>query len=261
MAKKVFLVVLSTVLVLISLSSCSILSLNRIVTVESIEWHSFDVRGNGVAVNLKPSDGAKADVEYTVDLYESGRYRDTQSISWDANELQTYTLKTLVYYLPDSEFEAYEGTGKNPSDVFSVKVHESVQESIATSDPALINQNKKASLTLTYPKGGEIWHVGQTVNITWTSTNLNKDASIFISISNDSGNTLLPLVGQYGIQNTGNFQWIVTSSYVHPTGYGNAAPNINTSYIGNHIRIEVDFNSSFTTIKGSLSATDFTITK
>ena len=142
-------------------------------------------------------------------------------------------------------------------DVYTIKVYATVTSSVTTTVSGIINQNKNASLTLIYPKGGEILHVGQMINITWLSTNLTKDATIMISLSNDSGENLFPLSESL---NTGSYQLVVTDSWVKLNGYGNPLPSINTSYIGSHNRIELEFDSNDVTVAPSLSTTDFTIT-
>ena len=154
------------------------------------------------------------------------------------------------------QVDNYIGAGKNIMDVYTIKVYATVTSSVTTVS-GIINQNKNASLTLIYPKGGEILHVGQMINITWLSTNLTKDATIMISLSNDSGENLFPLSESL---NTGSYQWVVTDSWVKLNGYGNPLPSINTSYIGSHNRIELEFDSNDVTVAPSLSTTDFTIT-
>jgi len=204
--------------------------MNQIATVESIEWHSFDLNGDGIAVNLKPSSGAKADTTYTVDLYESGRYRDTQSISWDASELQTYTLKTLVYYLPDSEFEAYEGTGENPSNFFSVKIYK--PNEITTIAETTTNSNAPI-MKLVYPKGGEVWHVGESVIIKWTSTNWPKTDSIKIIIET-SGWYCSTTGSELDTEpNNGSYKWVIPTSVEGNTLIGNNF-RIRLAMVGNY---------------------------
>ena len=66
-------------------------------------------------------------------------------------------------------------------------------------------------LTLTYPKGGEIWHVGDTVTITWTSTNLPKEALIFIDI-NTTDTARVGISEPRAIPNTGSYKWKVVKS-------------------------------------------------
>jgi hypothetical protein len=126
MSKKLFAEILTMVVSLVFITtSCSVIrsiSGNNIATVESIQYQ-LAFSGDGVVVNLKPSSGAVANRSYTVDLYESGRYRATQSISWDSSELQIYTIKPLTYILPDTELEALPGNINDASSVFSVKIH------------------------------------------------------------------------------------------------------------------------------------------
>ena len=88
MSKKIFFEFLSMVLVLSLLpTACGVITRNNIATVESIQYHLAWVGDDGVSVNLKPSSGATANKLYTVDLYESGRFRATQTVSWTDSEL------------------------------------------------------------------------------------------------------------------------------------------------------------------------------
>jgi hypothetical protein len=66
-------------------------------------------------------------------------------------------------------------------------------------------------MTLTYPKGGEIFHVGDVITITWTSTNIPEDAPINIYIS-ISGRSAVGITGIRGVPNTGSYKWTVPES-------------------------------------------------
>jgi len=139
MLKRLPLIIISVVLFFSLLpTSCSLITGNNIATVESIEYHMFDIHGDGVSVNLKPSSGASANVEYTVDLYESGRFRDTQTVSWNESELQVSSLKQLIFILPDTELDAYIGDNKNSNDVFSVKIYDAVKSSSSSNSSKVI---------------------------------------------------------------------------------------------------------------------------
>jgi hypothetical protein len=71
--------------------------------------------------------------------------------------------------------------------------------------------NSNATITLTYPKGGETWHVGDTVTITWTSTLLSKNTLIDINISPTTDQGTVQNIAE-GISNTGSYQWTVPNS-------------------------------------------------
>ena len=268
MSKKFVMRVLVMVLGLpLLLTACTAISnaesslhIGTIATSQSVSWTaqaSLYAPIEGLDVIIKPTSKAKSDVQYTVDLYESGEYRATQTVSWNDDELSTFTNKDVIYSsVSEDEVDNYIGAGKNLMDVYTIKVYATVTPNITTAS-GIINQSKNTSLTLTYPKGGEILHVGQTINITWKSTNLTKDATILICLSNDSGKNLFPLLESL---NTGSYQWVVTDSWVKLNGYGDPLPSINASYIGSHNRIELDFDSNDVTVLPSLSATDFTIT-
>jgi hypothetical protein len=206
-----------------------------------------------IDVDLKPTKYAEANKTYVVDLYENGKLRASKNISFTQPEINVGSDKTVAFPATDEEYYAY--WGKDISHIFSVKVHEPI--STYTTNKTVINPNKTPSLTLTYPNGGEVWHVGDSVNITWASSNLTKDAEIQIYVSNDSGKTIL-VINTY-VPNTGSYQWVVIKSYVNMPGYGAPSPNINTSYIGNHTRIYITCNSNDYNIKPSMSTSDFTI--
>lgn len=168
--------------------------------------------------------------------------------------LSAFGADTLQYSISGNTM-TLEGAGS--SDVF-YRV-----ENVNTSKEATINPNKQPSIKVTYPSGGETFHVGQTVNITWKASNLPQDANISIDISNDSMNRVaLPLAGQHGgVPNTGSYKWVVTSSYVSVPDMG-IPSNWNTSYIGTHMRIRVSWGSwSNGNLVGYADTPDFTITK
>ena len=257
MARKLFLGVLSMIFGLSLLStSCSVVSnlsnklqSNDIATVVSVEYHEFDYNGDGISVTLQPSSGAVANQLYMVDLYENGKFRDTQTISWDESNLQVSIPTKLIYVLPDSELNTYLGEGKNANDVFSVKIHKSNDITHAT-ESILINQNEQASITIRYPNGGEIWHVGNTVTIKWTSTNLSKDAIISIELYTDyeHNNISLPIDD---VANTGSYKWTINPIMIA----GNNFP-----VIGSHARIELMTNGgAYGVVLTTISANDFTI--
>ena len=62
--------------------------------------------------------------------------------------------------------------------------------------------------------GGEVYHVGETVDITWTSTNLSKNANINIYLIYQSANHTSEVAIDYNVPNTGSYKWTVTSMIV-----------------------------------------------
>jgi hypothetical protein len=112
------------------------------------------------------------------------------------------------------------------------------------SSTSSINITTTPTITLIYPKGGEIWYVGDTVTITWTSSNLPKDAPIFIGIGSNGSGTWI--TGVETVPNTGSYQWTVTKLVA---GH---------SIIGTHESITIGCKTINTYGRGGVSA-DFTI--
>jgi hypothetical protein len=84
---------------------------------------------------------------------------------------------------------------------------------VKTTQQKIIN----VSITLTSPKSGDVWHIGDTANITWKSSNWN--GQVQLGLSYDSGNTWThvitnpPYTGtNIDIPNAGKFQWTVSGS-------------------------------------------------
>jgi hypothetical protein len=64
-------------------------------------------------------------------------------------------------------------------------------------------------ITVTSPQNGDIWHVGDTVTITWTTTpNIPASATVWIFLENGE-----PMLGQQigTTTNSGSFNWVVTN--------------------------------------------------
>jgi hypothetical protein len=84
---------------------------------------------------------------------------------------------------------------------------------VKTTQQKIIN----VSMTLTSPKSGDVWHIGNTENITWKSSNWN--GQVQLGLSYDSGNTWTHVISNppftgtnMDIPNTGKFQWVVSGS-------------------------------------------------
>ncbi len=65
------------------------------------------------------------------------------------------------------------------------------------------------ALRLSSPHGGQHWLVGQTQNITWTSTGIGTDELIAIDLSRDGGSSWTEL---FTTENDGSQPWVVTGS-------------------------------------------------
>ena len=192
MSKKLIVGALAVVLGLSSLfTSCNAISsvesslhIGTIATSQSVSWTGqANFNGTvteGLNVTIKPTSKAKPDVQYTVDLYESGEYRATQTVSWDDTELSTFTNKDVLFpSVSDDEVENYIIAGKNLMDVYTIKVYATVIPSTTT--------NSSPIITVTYPKGGETFRVGQVITVTWKTTNLSNTAEVNVGYTYPSG--------------------------------------------------------------------------
>ena len=82
-----------------------------------------------------------------------------------------------------------------------------VNQTTATTTKDLPQITGQPTIKLTYPIGGETWHVGQTVTIKWTSSNLPKEYPVILAINNGTN-------GWHQIDsnivNTGSYKWVVS---------------------------------------------------
>lgn len=81
---------------------------------------------SNIVVSLSPTNHAKAETQYVVDLYEKGKFRATSHVSWSQPELNVKTTKSVTFPLTAQEYDAYHWTplsGGDLSHIFSVKVH------------------------------------------------------------------------------------------------------------------------------------------
>ena len=104
-----------------------------------------------------------------------------------------------------------------------------------------------SSIKITYPKGGEIWHVGDTVTIKWTSSNLPKttELNIFIVINGGIGKII---TNTSTILNTGSYKWTIPQSISGISIIGtndsiyvdtiNVSDDIYSDFTSNHFTIE-----------------------
>lgn len=152
-------VLLSMVLGLSSLfTSCTVINnaksslhIETIATVESAYWVGQAFGPTGLQVTLKPTSSAKAGTSYIVDLYESGRFRDSKNVSWTDSDLLTFANKELVFSsVTENETDSYLLAGKNLMDVYTVKVHEISAPTTAKTTQTAAN-NYGPTITVTYP--------------------------------------------------------------------------------------------------------------
>jgi len=88
---------------------------------------------NGLDVTIKPTSKAKPSIQYTVDLYESGRFRTTQQVSWTDDELKVFANKDVIYpTITFNETEGYIEAGKTLTDIYTIKVYATITPSTTT---------------------------------------------------------------------------------------------------------------------------------
>jgi hypothetical protein len=238
MTKRLFIGVLILILALaLNSVSCSS-STNAAPQVQSniaaVESVGVSLVTGGLDAVLKPIN-AKANTNYEVDLYENGNLRQSENITWNQPQINVGTTQMIFFSLSEDEYNAYLTASEKNSNwwksIFSIKIQE-----IST-------------VALTYPKGGEIWHVGDAVTITWTSTNLPEDTQVIIWIAIPNETNEATQIAQ--VPNTGSYQWTVPNSV---SGY---------SIIGTQERVSIRFNgdsqSYISTSYNGYISDDFTI--
>jgi hypothetical protein len=70
------------------------------------------------------------------------------------------------------------------------------------------------SITVLSPNGGEVWHVGETHTITWSTSNLPADTTVGLQLSYQltNGATYEDVIASY-LNGTGSYQWTIPSKY------------------------------------------------
>ena len=239
MAKKLFLVVLSLIFGLSLLFSSCILQNNNIANIASNGAEKgITVSMNTIWINLKPTQSAIAGEIYDVDLYDKGTFRATTTVSFTQPDINVGAFEPIAFPATNDEVNAY--FGKDLSDIFSVKVHEP--------NTLTESSNQQASITLTYPKGGEIWHIGETVTIKWKSSNLPKNTELNIFVVINGG--LAKIITETDtVLNTGSYKWTIPQSISGISIIGtNDTIDINSVNVSD-IDYSVNFASDSFTIK------------
>jgi len=93
-----------------------------IATVEGMKLFRVST-GFGLSVFLKPTNVAKADTSYTVNLYENGKFRANNLVAWHQPELDV--LKTGIISFPLTEEEYNACQDKDISHIFSIEITQS----------------------------------------------------------------------------------------------------------------------------------------
>jgi len=76
-----------------------------------------------LVICVMPSSSAQASHAYVVNLYEKGKLRDSNTISWSQRQIDRREYGTVCFRLSEEELGAYESTPTDElREVFSVKV-------------------------------------------------------------------------------------------------------------------------------------------
>ncbi len=212
MANKLLIAILSAFLGLVLLTSCSAISNmvqgNNIATLgsEGISVSGIPIYSSQyvILVDLKPTKNAIAGQVYTVNLYEKGTLRATTTVSFTQPEINVQSDIMLNFPATTDEYSAY--SGQNLNNIFSIKVQAPATNQVPN------NTNKQATLTITYPNGGEVFHVGQTITIKWVSKNLSNTTQLYLMLNGADimSSTSSEITGT--IPNTDSYKWTISES-------------------------------------------------
>jgi hypothetical protein len=67
------------------------------------------------------------------------------------------------------------------------------------------------AILLNYPSGGETFHSGETITISWKTINVPKNHPVYISLLSADG-TETDITTLNGVRDTGNYKWIIPGS-------------------------------------------------
>jgi hypothetical protein len=204
---------------------------------------------------------AKSGQLYLIDLYDKpdGMFRERKNITFTQPQVNVGEAQSLTFTLTEQERATYAWRNDDWwKSCFIVKVNETIPDD-KIRKPVLTNsqtpqpltyepvtqipQNEEPTLSIVSPNGGEIWNLGQTVTINWTS--LNYSGFVKISLSYDSGENWY-LVDP-GVQNTGSSQLLVISNFS------------NEYRVSTNCRLKLEGVGSDILPDPAISASDFTI--
>jgi len=181
---------------------------NAIAIVQNMSVINDYVTGNGYVLDLSltPTSLAIANTQYTVSLYDEGTYRDSTTLSWDPTELNINYSTDITFPISENEYETYQG--KDLTGVFSVTISPATPVTSPTGYTS-------PYINITSPKTYDIWWVGESVTITWTTSNIPVGTMLNVELLGDNGNgNDSYLIGT--TKNTGSFTWIVTNQVMGP---------------------------------------------
>ena len=116
-------VILLTFILVLLIASCGVAGHKSPATTSGMIVGCTDMwcKAYDLSVGFTPTSSAQADKLYTVDLYEKGNFRSSDTISWNQLELNVHTGKSARFPLTKAEGNAY--LYHDMSNIFSVKVH------------------------------------------------------------------------------------------------------------------------------------------
>jgi len=147
----------------------------------SITWNASVGVNSTTRMNVYLSrDGGNNFAPISIDLPNTGSY------TWKVSGLASQQCKIRVV--------AHDTAGNQASDV---------------SDQNFTIQGLAVSVN--YPNGMEIWHIGEQRTITWSSAYLCTTSHVDIYLSRDGGSNFAPIISD--LLNTGSYVWTVTGPY------------------------------------------------
>jgi len=106
--------------------------------------------------------------------------------------------------------------------------------------------NTTPSIKVLSPNGGEIFTLGQTINIKWISKCINSSALVYLSIGIKDSQAVPELLDNMRVSNTGSYNFIIPTNY-NLNGYISNKYQVAISYIyGNGDSVNGHSDNSFT---------------
>jgi len=122
-----------------------------------------------------------------------------------------------AYYLGKKSAKIVEG----PS--FTNKVEENNSHEVPTgpygdetnyvAPPTLCNSESKPSIKVITPNGGEVFNLGQTINIKWNSNCIDSKAFVYLNIGIEGSQAVPELLYNMKVSNTGSYNFTIPSDY------------------------------------------------
>ncbi|MBM3156474.1 MAG: emp24/gp25L/p24 family protein [Chloroflexi bacterium] len=231
--KLCFLLVICLILSSITFSACKESSEN-IATVQEmyVTAVSFVYR-YAIVVQLRPTDLAQPNTNYTVRLYEKDQFRSSITVSWNQPEINVLAAKDVLFPISKDEYYAYEF--KDVSHIYTVKVNVPIENTprrtlepwpTLKSNPTSIESCYESDLTIEPPSWaktfGKRLEAGQYLKISFTVVGGDNDIRFYIinPIDNkvlDTGKVVNTHQLVYEIPMTGMYSWTFDNSFAKTT--------------------------------------------